>query len=87
MFEPRQAYNDLLNDSRLETLLSKAREQTVKVSGKSADELCQQAEALNTKSIEAVNSLNAILERKQAEREEKVATVIHLVEMAAKLVG
>jgi hypothetical protein len=88
MFDTRVAYNDLLNDSRLDDLLAKAREQTVKVAGgavQTAEELSAQANVLNNKSAEAVKSLGAILASRQEQRNEKVATVLHLVDVASRL--
>jgi hypothetical protein len=63
--------------------LQKVKEQTKTAT--TPEQLTQQANELNAISIKAVDSLNAILERKQAEREEKVATVIHMAQMVEKL--
>lgn len=93
MLDPKEAYYSLLNDSRLETILSKAREQTAKLSSGPAsptstlNELTVQTERINQKCGQVTQDLSAILVERQIQREEKVATIMHMIDVATKLLA
>jgi hypothetical protein len=93
MIDSKTAYHSLLNDSRLDQLLSKAREQTAKLSSGSMsptttlEELNVQTEVINQKCGQVTRDLSAILAERKIQREEKVATIMHMIDVAAKLLA
>jgi len=93
MIDPKRAYTALLDDSRLDDLLTQTKSQIEKLStgpespSQATEKLSQTAKVLDHKSAQVRKDLLKLLAEKEEVRVEKVATVIHMVRVASKLLA
>ena len=88
----RAEYNSLLESSKLDELLNKAKKQAAKVAvvlpaDQALENLNAEVSAMDQKSAEARQDLIEILQKRNEERAVKVATAVHIYRVATRLVS
>jgi len=95
MFNSRESFETFLESDKLDDLLSAAKQRTAKLAGLDAekepfgvelDRLQDEVAEVQGKSAEAGGDLVALLEEREAARQDKVATVRAIVHTASRLV-